>query len=504
MSRDDGQSTFNQPKESRYIYMPTLKTRLMIHSSVKILLSVIIPIYVFYAYQFDWLVLAFSVVLFCLGVRTYINSVAYLKVMSEINDKLMNANKGLFINRITGCKGMGEIGKVAWELNELFDILECYFNEVSTTFDYVSRNDFTRRAIPRALPGKLGTSLKSINTSIDAMSKNAEYIINNELSSGLHKLNSHNLVENLIENQTDITQINTEILKIEEIAKNNENLAFESGESVTQISEMLTATREKISSVAEVIEALNIDSKKVTESLSMIAEIADQTNLLALNASIEAARAGDHGRGFAVVADEVKSLSNRTKETADDIALVLKSFAKRMEDITDQAESSQKITAEVDTKVSDFRHSFNELSESATSTITVVSYAKNKVFAALAKIDHIIYMQHGYTLLNGSEEAKEVVAVNHQDCRLGEWYYQGDGVRIFGDTVSFKQLETHHKNVHNYVQAAVSGNKENKLSRTEHNQVILDNMNLAEESSRNLLHTINSMVDEKYDTAGHQ
>lgn len=102
MSRDDGQSTFNQPKESRYIYMPTLKTRLMIHSSVKILLSVIIPIYVFYAYQFDWLVLAFSVVLFCLGVRTYINSVAYLKVMSEINDKLMNANKGLFINRITG------------------------------------------------------------------------------------------------------------------------------------------------------------------------------------------------------------------------------------------------------------------------------------------------------------------------------------------------------------------------------------------------------------------
>lgn len=498
MSKIDDHATHSGSKNSRYAYIPTLKTRLMIQSSLKILISILLPAYVFTVYQFDWLVLLASLVLFFLGIRTYIHSVNYLKVMHEINTKLLNANKGVFTDRITGCKGMGEVGKVAWELNELFDILECYFNEVSTTFDYVSKNDFSRRAIPKALPGKLGTSLQSINASIESMSSNADYIINNELSSGLHRLNSHNLVGNLKENQDDITQINSEILKIEEIAENNEHLALESGDAVTQISQMLSTTREKISSVAEVIEALNIDSKKVTESLSMITEIADQTNLLALNASIEAARAGEHGRGFAVVADEVKSLSNRTKETADEIAFVLRSFAKRMEDITSEAESSQKLTAEVDTIVSDFRHSFNELSESASNTITVVSYAKNKAFAALAKVDHIIYMQHGYTLLNGAQDAKEAVAVNYEDCRLGEWYYRGDGAQIFGNTASFKQLEVHHKNVHNYVQHAVLDNKENKLSRTNHNNAILDSMSSAEESSKQLLQTINSMVDEKY------
>ena len=145
-----------------------------------------------------------------------------------------------------------------------------------------------------------------------------------------------------------------------------------------------------------------------------------------------------------MVADEVKSLSTRTKVTADEISRVLKSFSNRMEDITGEAESSQQLTEKVDNIVSDFRIRFGELSESASNTLTVVSYTKNKVFSALAKVDHIIYMQNGYTLLNGCDDAKDAVAVNHENCRLGKWYYEGDGARIFSDTLSFKQLENHH------------------------------------------------------------
>ena len=496
-----------KPKKSRrrakrYAFIPTLKTRLMAHSVIKVLLLIIIPIYVFSYYQFDWLVLVLSIVLFVLGVRTFIHSNNYLQVLNEINEKLLGANDGVFRDRITNCKGMGEIGKVAWELNELFDVLECYFNEVSTTFSYAAKNDFSRRAIPQSLPGKLKTSLENINASLEAMSANAEYVVNNELSSGLHLLNSNNLVGNLKENQNDITQINSEILKIEDIAGNNEKLAQESSEAVANISQMLTTTRENISSVAGVIDALNVDSKKVTESLSMISEIAVQTNLLALNASIEAARAGEHGRGFAVVADEVKNLSTRTKDTADDISSVLQSFAKRMEDITSESESSQRLTTEVDTIVNDFKHSFNQLSESATNTITVVSYAKNKAFAALAKVDHIIYMQNGYTLLNGVQEARDAVAVNHQNCRLGKWYYEGEGASIFSGTQSFRQLESHHKDVHYFVQQAVDDRKSEEISRSDYNKAVLSHMTKAEDASRNVLSTINAMIDEKYDLKG--
>jgi methyl-accepting chemotaxis protein len=90
--------------------------------------------------------------------------------------------------------------------------------------------------------------------------------------------------------------------------------------------------------VAKAVKAMaRIDesSRKISDIIGVIDEIARQTNLLALNAAVEAARAGDAGRGFAVVASEVRSLAQQSSQAAKDIKELLTSSARQVRDGVD-------------------------------------------------------------------------------------------------------------------------------------------------------------------------
>ncbi|WP_299772411.1 methyl-accepting chemotaxis protein [uncultured Pseudoteredinibacter sp.] len=480
--------------------IPFLKTKAQVMlwgASVVILLNN--ALFYLFVTPNAWLCLApMMVFIFAFLGNQIVNKAFY--TMDQVFCTIRSANKGGFNKRIVDTVGMGELGMVAWELNDFLDYIESYFKEVNSCFAHVSKGSYERTALYRGLPGQLGRSLVSINTSIDRMKDGMDLLAANELHSELHNLNTTNLIKNLKVSQVDLNRINHEVRSVEKIAFENGKAAKESHREVNAMSARLGEINSSIQDVAAVVAELGEDSKNVSESLSIIAEIADQTSLLALNAAIEAARAGEQGRGFAVVAEEVKGLSNRTKESASSVSTIIGGFSHRVQEMIEKAESSSVAAAEMSKQVETFKNQFVGFSDSAEKTSNYVLSARDLTFGALMKIDHVILKQNGYLAMDDTKDrAKEIeeLSVDHSGCELGQWYSSGEGFQHYSGLAAYGKLESPHRDLHQSLRTAVSFRELNWRHDKEVRESIIAQMKRVEEASEILLGNIDALMSEK-------
>ena len=246
----------------------------------------------------------------------------------------------------------------------------------------------------------------------------------------------NNLSDSVAINKESVNSMMNIESRFSELATEANNIRKDSASLSTEVDE----SNEKVKKMDSEIDGIG-------DILKFINEISNQTNLLALNATIEAARAGEAGKGFAVVATEVKELSKQTQ--------------KAVERITQSVESVMNLSSEVKNSIGILRENAKGVNESITQfdtnlgvthkensdSIQRVYHTNDRIFMSLAKLDHVIWKVNTY--LSILERKPVFKFVDHHNCRLGKWYYEGDGQKNFSKVKSFGRLETPHAIVHN-------------------------------------------------------
>ena len=131
------------------------------------------------------------------------------------------------------------------------------------------------------------------------------------------------------EMSASIAEVSRHTQSAAETARSAAQTAREGGMIVKQMLSSMHSIASAVTETSSTVGLLGEDSKRISQIVTVIDEIARKTNLLALNAAIEAARAGDQGRGFAVVAGEVRRLAESTAQATGEIGNMIQEIQDR-------------------------------------------------------------------------------------------------------------------------------------------------------------------------------
>ncbi|CAK0775312.1 methyl-accepting chemotaxis protein [uncultured Gammaproteobacteria bacterium] len=252
-----------------------------------------------------------------------------LQIEGEVANLVRCAGAGDFTRRIDVTDKDGFMLSLAQGMNTLVETTSLALTEVAGFLDALATGDLSRR-ITGEFQGMFGKIKDDANQTatqlaeiVGSITEAAGSIANasDEVAAGAGDLaeRTEQMASHLEETAAAMEQLGATVRSNAQNAQNANRMVGES---------RLAAERggEVAGSAIVAMKRIESSSRKITEIISVIDEIAFQTNLLALNAAVEAARAGDAGKGFAVVAQEVRVLAQRSAQASKEIkALIMAS-----------------------------------------------------------------------------------------------------------------------------------------------------------------------------------
>jgi len=268
-------------------------------------------------------------------------------------------------------------------------------------------------------------------------------------------------------------------------------VSISSGQTTTEIASDLHRLANNSANTAKEVDGLAQQAGEISAIVQLIHEIADQTNLLALNAAIEAARAGEAGRGFAVVADEVRKLAERTAKATKEIERLVGGIRDNSTSAREAMEILSKTADDFSQRGSKATEDMQRLMSLSRKMEEVIAGSALKSFVEVAKVDHLVFKFKIYLGLFDLENVQPDKVATHTACRLGKWYYEGEGKASFSTLPGYREIESPHIEVHRKgvmaLEAKIQGDMTAMLAHVEAMEKascsVIDNLQLMSDSA---------------------
>ena len=330
-----------------------------------------------------------------------------IAVEQEINSVVQAASQGDFSQRINMLNKIGFLSVFSQSVNQIMDFNQSTLRETMYMFAALAQGDLTK-TIEKQYVGEFEQLRNDANATTKKLTEIILLIqqmvdIVNKVALEITEGNS-SLSQRTEQHATFLQQTAASMEEMTSTVQQNADNAHEATQLAISARGLAEKGSQVVGEAVRAIGEISTSSRKITDIIGVIDEIAFQTNLLALNAAVEAARAGEQGRGFAVVAAEVRNLAQRSAAAAKEIKLLIQDSVGKVDEGTKLANKSgetlQQIVIAVK-KVSDIIAEIAAASSEQSSGI-------NQVNTAISQMDEMT--QQNSTLVQKAALSSEVMS----------------------------------------------------------------------------------------------